>query len=221
MAFFERVRILFFTAFILLLAQGKATAQDSYYVESVHNFYGGLIAGANFTQVDGDYIAGYDRVGLNVGGIVYVQFKTHLAASMEILYSQKGSRSTAPVQLPSGITLVKYGMKLNYAEVPVMLNYFDKRKTNFGAGFSFSELATSSEYITTSPAQNFDLDKYPYKKTDINFITGCNLHVWKGFFLNVRFQYSLFSIRDYIPQATGKTTQYNNLWVVRMMYLFI
>jgi len=116
--------------------------------------------------------------------------------------------------------MLAYRMNLDYAEVPVMLNYFDKRRTNFGAGFSFSELASSTERFTTTSGQPFDQDKYPFKKTDINFITGCNLHLWKGLFLNIRFQYSIFSIRDYIPQTTDKTSQYNNLWVIRMMYLF-
>ena len=221
MFFLKSARILCFAFLGLLILYFRAGAQSNYYVESEHKFYGGLIGGVNLAQVDGDYIAGYDKVGLNVGGIVYIQFKTHLAASMEILYSQKGSKSKDPVQLPSGTSLVKYGMNLNYAEVPVMLNYFDKRKTNFGAGFSFSELAASSEYITTYPAQTFDPEKYPFKKTDINFITGCNLHLWKGLFFNIRFQYSLFSIRDHIPQTTDNTAQFNNLWVIRMMYLFI
>lgn len=220
MTFSGKTRLVRSFITVLMLCQLTAQAQDNYYVEAEHKFYGGLVAGGNFAQVDGDYIAGYHKLGLNAGAIVYMPLRTHLAASLEILYSQKGSKSKDPVTLPSGVSMAKYGMKLNYAEVPVMINYFDKRKTNFGIGLSIAELASSSEYISTYPAQTFDLTKYPFKKTDLNFITGCNLHLWQGLYFNIRFQYSLLSIRDYIPQSTDKTAQFNNLWVLRLMYLF-
>ncbi len=220
MTFIERAKILCCVVFTLLIFHGRVSAQDNYYVEPEHKFYGGLVCGANFAQVDGDYIAGYHKLGLNAGGIVYIPIRSHLAASMEILYSQKGSKSTGEIQLPSGLWVVKYSMKLNYAEVPLMINYFDKRKTNFGLGVSISELAASTENFVTYPAQTFDQTKYPFKKTDVDFITGCNLHLWRGLFFNIRFQYSLFSIRDHIPQTTDNTAQFNNLWVLRLMYLF-
>lgn len=212
---------LFSLIVLLFIFHCNANGQDNYYLEPEHKFYGGLVAGGNFAQVDGDYVAGYHKYGLNAGAIVYLPLRTHLAASLEILYDQKGSKSKDPVTLPSGITMSSYAMKLNYAEVPVMINYFDKRKTNFGIGISVAELASSSESITTYPVQNIDLTKYPFKKTDIDFITGCNLHLWEGLYFNIRFQYSIASIRDHIPQSDDKTGQYNNLWVLRLMYLFM
>lgn len=213
--------------FIILLCTGlcgvtaAAFAQKGYYIEDERTFYGGVVAGANFLQVDGDYFAGYHKVGFNMGGIVYTKLDEHLAASLEILYAQKGARSTEAQQIASGQYITTYGIDLKYAEIPVMINYFDKRKSHFGGGFSYSRLASSSEYITTSPAQNFDLNKYPFKKSDYNIVLSGNLHCYKGFFLNIRFQYSLVSIRDNIPQDYSKAAQFNNLWVVRVMYLFM
>jgi hypothetical protein len=101
-----------------------------------------------------------------------------------------------------------------------MINYFDKHMHHFGGGFSYSRLGTAREQITIVPAQSVNLDDYPFKKSDFNFLLGGSLHCWKGFFINMRFQYSIISIRDKTPQNYGRSQQFNNMWVIRMMYLF-
>jgi len=202
-----------------LLQPARSLAQ-SYYIEDPKLFTGGLILGGNFAQVDGDQIAGYHKVGLNVGGIVYVNVHEHVSISLEILYSQKGSRMSKAQLTATGMYITDYRINLNYAEIPVMVNFMDKRKSSFGAGFSYSRLATSGENMTTTPSQVFNPDDYPFKKGDLNFISGGSLHLWKGLFVNLRFQYSLISIRDKVPQSTEKGAQFNNLWAVRLMYLF-
>ncbi|MEI8280696.1 MAG: outer membrane beta-barrel protein [Bacteroidota bacterium] len=212
--------VLIFTTFF-----STSYAQSSYYIEEQRVFYGGLIIGSNFTQVDGDNFAGYHKMGLNVGGIVYATFSEHVAASLEILYSQKGSRSSVPTLSNSqAYAINKYGIDLNYAEVPVQINYFDKRKSHFGAGFSYSQLASSNEYVQTSPTYPVTgnlAEKYQFKKYDLNFIIGGNLHLVKGLFMNIRFQYSLLPVRKDNPPEIGRAEQYNNMWTVRLMYLFM
>lgn len=205
---------------LALCTHTGATAQN-YYLEDEKTFYGGLIAGTNFSQVDGDNFAGYHKVGFNLGGIVYTKLDEHLAASMEVLYTQKGARAKEPYTPVPGLYITNYGITLNYAEVPLMLNYFDKRKSHFGGGFSYSRLGTAKENIETSPKQNVNLLDYPFKKSDYNFLLSGNLHCWKGLFLNVRFQYSLISIRNSTPQYFGRGQQFNNMWTIRLMYLFM
>lgn len=213
----------------LICVAGIAHAQnpDDYYEETPRTFYGGLIAGANFTQLDGDNYAGYHHVGINAGGIVYTKFDEHLAASIEILYSQKGSRAHREQGTVSGATITSYHAYLNYAEVPIQLCYFDRRRSHFGGGISISRLVSVKEdgqLVNSSTVVNFD--DYPFRKMDYNFILGGSLHLWQGLFLNVRFQYSLLPVRkgtigvDLPPEFSGRNEQYNNLWTVRMMYLF-
>lgn len=207
---------------LLMLAAGvRAYAQSSMYLENDRTFYAGLIAGANFTQIDGDDFAGYDKQGLNVGGIVYTKLDEHLAVSLEILYAQKGSKSKYAQELDPGFFITTYGASLNYAEIPVLVNYFDKRKHHFGGGFSYSRLATVKEYITTNPPQAYNLEQYPFKKSDINLILNGDVHLYKGLFLNIRFQYSILPVREKIPQSYTKAPQFNNVWAIRLMYLFI
>ncbi len=217
-----------FSLCVLSLA-GRA---QSYYEDVPRLFYGGLVAGGNFTQVDGDNFAGYHKVGANVGGIVYAHLANKLAASMEILFVQKGSRAhkeqVTPYNDPlagSPIRIQKYNIDLNYAEIPIMINYFDKRKSNFGAGFSYSQLISSKEDLVTNPTLSPETDptsSYPFRKSDLNVLVGCNLKLVGGLFLNVRFQYSLLSIRDRDDRYVNyiRQNQYNNLYVLRLMYLF-
>ncbi len=209
----------------LLIAQ-TAGAQNpaSYYEEVPRTFIGGLIAGANFTQVDGDKFAGYHKIGLNAGAIVYANLAPHLAGSIEILFSQKGSRAHKPQESDSrAFVITKYNINLNYAEVPLMINYFDKNKSNFGAGFSISRLINSTETSEQGNGQVMNFEPYPFRKMDYNFLIGGNLHCWKGIYLNARFQYSLRSIRDpkyKVPEYSGRSEQFSNMWTVRVMYLF-
>ncbi len=207
--------------------EAEGDEPEGMYIEQPRLFYGGLVVGANFTQVDGDYYAGYRKIGLNAGGIVYAQLAKHVAVSLEILYSQKGSKSDGPQPSPGNkkILITHYGINANYAEIPVMINYFDKRKSHFGVGVSYSRLVSSTETLQIDTSvlapQNIDLNqKYPFKKDNFDFLAGVELHLVKGLFLNVRFQYSITPIRSQLPPITyARADQYNNMWVVRLMYL--
>ena len=220
---------------ILIAFSGVTYAQDDddgephgLYVEQPKVFYGGLVAGANFSQVDGDYFAGYHKVGFNGGGIVYAQLAKHIALSMEILYSQKGSKGGSndlpkiPPNLPK-VYILKYGINANYAEVPVMINYFDKRKSHFGVGVSYSRLVNCNEVLqidSSNNIQNINLnDKYPFVANNLDFIAGVELHLWKGLFMNVRFQYSMIPVRSNLPPDYARADEYNNMWAMRLMYL--
>lgn len=224
--------LILITAVLSVLA-GRVAAQDDdddephgLYLPEKRVFYGGLIAGANFAQVDGDYFAGYHKVGLNAGGIMYAQLAKHVALSIEILYAQKGSKSDQVEFSPynKSVILVKYGISANYAEIPLMINYFDKRKSHCGVGVSYGRLVNSSENITVDSFNtllhpNFNI-LYPFKKDAFDFVAGAELHLWKGLFMNVRFQYSLLPIRTQLPPPTyARADQYSNLWSVRLMYL--
>jgi hypothetical protein len=219
---------LIITALVLACFSSAAFAQEAdddephgLYIERPRLFYAGLIGGANFCQVDGDNFAGYHRIGLNVGGIGYFQLPKHLAISWEILYSQKGAKSDVVRYSNLDSTLIlKYDIVANYAEIPLMLNYFDKRKSHVGMGVSYSRLVASSESSKTSAPIAADLNKYPFRKDNFDFLIGAQLHLAKGLYLNIRFQYSLVPIRTSSPPGYAREQeQYNNTWVVRFMYL--
>ena len=77
------------------------------------------------------------------------------------------------------------------------------------------------QVLATSPINNVDLSKYPFKDNELDAVAGFELHLVKGLFMNVRFQYSLMPIRNNVLPNYSRANQYNNLFVFRLMYLFI
>ena len=105
-----------------------------------------------------------------------------------------------------------------------MINYFDQRKSHFGIGVSYGRLVNSKESIqidTNNTMKNLDFNiLYPFKKDAFDFVAGAELHLVKGLFMNVRFQYSLLPIRTQLPPpAYARADQYSNVWTLRLMYL--
>lgn len=217
------------TLLLLVLALGwvnKTTAQN-YYVEDKSTFFGGVSFGSTFSQLDGDNFAGYRKLGLTGGAIVYAEIAPKFAPSLEFLYTQKGGQSKKNAdQNAVNVRVNNYKVNLNYVEIPVLFNYFDKRKSHFGVGASYSQLISQNEQATTTPQipdSIYSEEKYPFNKYDINGIASVNLHLTKGFFLNIRFQYSLLSVRDNFHPDLGRkgaARQSNNFWAFRLMYIF-
>ncbi len=209
------------TALLLILAT-KTYAQP--YNEEYHLPVAGLLGGLNMTQVDGDGYKGYNQVGFSGGGIIYLPFGEMdmpidgtVALSMEVLFSQKGSKGGAPIP---GAGIQSQTIKLQYAEVPLQINFYQgSRKSNFGVGFSVGYLASSEELVYNASGIQLK-DGPPFRKFEFSFVFSGNVHLWKGIFLGPRFQYSLLSIRKNNGMYGGRMDQFNNVVSLRLMYLF-
>ena len=102
---------------------------------------GAVSVGMNLTQVDGDEFFGYYKVGLNVGPMVIVPFgkKKNWSASMELLYSQKGSKHNGSTDSTT------YKLVQDYAEIPVLVHFTDKKLISGGVGVSYGQLINYKE----------------------------------------------------------------------------
>ncbi len=212
-----------------LVAQAQAlsklfpTQEDDRYVDT-RIFFGALAAGVNFSQVDGDTKSGYHKVGINAGAVVYTLIKPAIGASLELRFAQKGSVSKAFTSNAGGVAAQEiYKIKLNYAEVPLMLHYFAPGKITYSAGVAYAYLISSKETYEAGYAVNLH-DNYPFRKQEISGLLGGNYVLVKHWSVEGRYQYSLTSIRnaENIPTGlnTGSGKQLNNLFTFRLMYLF-
>jgi hypothetical protein len=216
-------RLVFFLFFILLICN-QVYAKGGYYEEEPKVFNGGLILGGNFAQVDGDTYYGYHKAGLNAGGQVYVHFTPKVGMTMELLYAQKGSRGETVLESPYlGTYVTKYFMNLNYVEVPVSLHLIG-HGIDFEAGVSYARLINSNEWVLSDQPVVIDPVLNNFNTTDLEYIFGISRKLYKKLYGNIRFQYSITSIRpnDRIPinYGYGNDGQYNNLFSFRMLYLF-
>jgi hypothetical protein len=212
------------TLFTAMLIGVFARGQSSYYEETPKVFSGGLILGANFSQIDGDTFYGYQKVGLNAGGVVYVHFTPRFGVSMELLYSQKGSRGELVTGSQTiGTYVEKYFMNVNYVEVPVTAHYLSYN-FDFEAGLSYALLINSNEWVETDQPVVIDPVLNRFNTTDLDYIFGVSHKLYKKLYGNIRFQYSITSIRppERIPInfGYGNEGQFNNLFNFRLMYMF-
>ena len=214
----------YFYLVIALILTLPAAAQSNYFMEEPKVFNGGLVLGANFTQVDGDSFYGYNKVGLNAGGVVYIHFTPIIGVSMELLYSQKGSRGELVTGSPIlGTYVQKYFMTLNYVEVPLTFHVIS-HSFDLEAGLSYAYLIKSSEWVESDPPVVIDPVLNRFNTTDFEYIFGLSRRLYKKLYGNIRFQYSILDIRptDRVPIgfSYGTAGQFNNLFNFRLMYLF-
>ncbi len=129
---------------LLFLLMALASAQRAGAQQSP--FGAGLLVGMNAAQIDGDELRGFDKAGLSLGGRFAVRLAPRWEMSMDLLYSQRGSR--APYSKDNATPANKYS--LHYLEVPFLVRIREwaavtTDETAFyrleaAAGFSYSRL---------------------------------------------------------------------------------
>ena len=162
-----KILTIFGSFFILLLTINNLEAQS--------RFGGGIVAGFNASQMDGDQAAGYSKVGGSVGLSATIQTNEtgNWLLTTNILLSQRGSRSS-----PNDAGPIR-SASLNYLEVPVTMSYRDWKKTDnsgveyykvyFTAGLSYGRLFSykvSDNF--THPKAVWDV----FQKNDIAYTVG-------------------------------------------------
>jgi hypothetical protein len=201
-------------------------------------FKGELLLGGNASQVEGDMVVGYKKVGF-CGGLG-LQFPFHFNSesatkpwmlSMEIFFSQRGARQrnynynladTTPE--PSTKYKFKYLLQTNYVCLPLMLHYTDKEKFTIGTGLSYNRLVAFPKEIEFDVVQTYDsvaaLHSY-----DLMYVLDLRVRIWQQLKAGFRFEYSLLSLRTRTFQETnyhGVETrkQYNNTLSLYLVYVF-
>ncbi|MCL1851179.1 MAG: PorT family protein [Bacteroidetes bacterium] len=202
------------TAFCLLLSAFCLLPSAS-----AQRFIGGVAVGMNATQVDGDEVFGYYKVGFNGGPYVKLMLdkKQRFSLTMELLYTQKGAqqKSNGPFVefVAKGDTVFidplypeydnrfLYKLNTDYLELPLLLHYDDPRsKVSIGVGFSWARLAYIKEMEwdfskpdTVSGARllTTSINSGRYFKNDWGVMADVKIPIYKGLKFNFRFQYSL------------------------------
>ena len=151
-------------------------------------FEGGLAGGLNFTQLDGDLLSGYNKLGLHGGFWVQYPFNDNWSGGLEFIYTQKGaSRSINEENIASTRTFDRF--RLNYFEVPLYAAYTYKK-------FTFQGGITGG-YLLSANIEDFT-GKRDYKNLlkpfETGILFGVSYPISKELSAQLRYQYSIVSI---------------------------
>lgn len=157
---------------------------------SAQRFEGGLLAGLNATQVEGDEFKGYNKPGILGGFYVQTDVAPAIFAGMEIKYSQKGARKQIKPKDPDP---VKYKMRLGYVELPVFAGFRTNDRGSVVAGISAGYLVYGKEFDNYGEFP--ENDQHPFNSLDLQPFLGFQFDLLEQVKLDLRFAYSVLPIR--------------------------
>jgi hypothetical protein len=157
---------------------------------SAQRFEGGLIAGFNATQVEGDAFKGYNKPGILAGFFVQTDVAPAIFAGMEIKYSQKGSRTRMKQNDPDP---KKYIMRLGYIDLPVFAGFRTSDRGAVVAGVSAGYLMHSMEFDEYGEFPREDL--HAFNNLDLQPFLGFQFDMLDQLKIDLRFALSVLPIR--------------------------
>ncbi len=196
---------------LFLTAQGEALPQ---------RFKAGVIAGFNTAQIDGDKSAGFHKFGLLGGlrGVVILSDKMEL--SLEMLYSQRGSRSgnKEPV--------IPFKINLNYVEVPVIFNYMDwlegdgeYYKLHFHAGFSYGRLINFKIDDGSTTSDLVRIGDF-FRENDVSWLAGATFYANKHVGITARYSRSIFPVFERSDNSPNADPFIGYFFTFHTVYMF-
>lgn len=164
-------------------ALGDLTAQ---------NFKGGLRAGFTATQISGDDLSGFHKMGAYAGGYVQWRFvqNEHWALQPEINFVMKGS-STFLKADKNGNIGNKYVLTLYYAEVPVLVKYqiINGLEVELGPTFGVLFAETEKDANGKMPA------RMPFRRFELCAMGGVSYLIKEHYGISLRYAQTLLPVR--------------------------
>ena len=178
-------------------------------------FEGGIVAGFNASQVDGDNYSGYHKPGIALGGFVQTNLSRTVYAAMELKFMQKGSRNIDSLATDGQI---KYIMRLNYIDLPFYLGIRTSEKMSVLVGISPGYLLSGTEY--NDYGKFVEEDQNPFNEIDLQGFLGFRFQATRRLFIDLRGAYSLLPIREQQgdPLWYWKSNQFSNLLSTTVLY---
>jgi len=111
---------------------------------------GEVFLGGNITQVDGDECYGFKKFGFHGGAGALVPITSFMDVGLEVLFNQKGAYKRDAITSNSTFPYA-YNLRLNYAEIPIMIYLTDKDRVSVGLGVSYGRLVGLTELKDGEP----------------------------------------------------------------------
>jgi len=189
----------FYRILAVVLFCGILTTTNSH----AQSFGGGIIAGASTSQVAGDLLGGFNKIGFLTGAYTSLNVKENISFQFEITYIEKGSKN--PNIHKKNIAEIT----LSYVEVPISINLQQKENLGVEVGIlpAFLINAEMNDYFS-----EIEIDP-AFEKYDFGVFAGINYHITDNIILNTRISNSIIPIRPHVSGATNgwNKGQYNTV----------
>jgi len=184
---------------------------------SAQRFQGGILAGFNATQVEGDTFKGFNKPGALAGFYVQTDVAPAVFAGMEIKYSQKGARKRIKPKDPEP---QKYIMRLGYIDVPFFAGFRTSDRGAILAGISAGYLMHGKEF---DEYDEFVLeDQNAFNNLDLQPFIGFRFDFLEQASVDLRFALSVLPIRgqpgDNATNYYWLNNQFNNVISLALYY---
>jgi hypothetical protein len=152
-------------------------------------FGGGLYAGITTSQVTGDNIGGFNKVGAWGGGFTDYRFTPRSTLQLELSFIQKGSRQ-APTVKNDGILYVH---NQNILEIPVMYRWYGIKNMSIELGLQAGIILQTVERGNTIPTT---VNNPLFQPAEFSGAAGLSYYLWKNKIeINMRYANSILSLK--------------------------
>ena len=163
-----------------------------------NRFAGGIFAGMNLTQIDGDFQQGYNKRMFG-GGIRAAMILTkNFDIGTELMYNGKGAK---PSDADKSSRTPNFYMTMHYAEAALMANFHfgqneeEYNDKTFQIGLSYGRLLNSKVEILKLSLRDTIASKQflqeNLKSSDVNFVVGFSYRFTPKIGISMRHSYSL------------------------------
>ena len=184
------------------------------------NFRGGLRAGFTATQMSGDDLSGFHKMGAYAGGFVNFPVSENRKWKLqgEINFIMKGSNKFITAR-KDGTIPNKYVLTLMYVEVPFFAKYKPVKWFEIEAAPALNVLFFAQE----KDANGVMPGRQAFRPLEFSFIAGFSFIIKEHFGINVRWSTSVLPVR--VPdgehsQIRIRKKQYNDVIATSLYYEF-
>lgn len=192
---------------------------------TVSNFKGGVRVGFTASQISGDDLTGFHKLGAYAG--LYACYplndKGNLKLQAEINFAMKGSHTYIPPKQTANITQ-KYVLNLGYMEVPVLLRWRFARLTirgNSDFEFELGPMFGVNLYQRERDIYGLIQGRPPFSRFEFSALAGISYMFNEHHGVSFRFSNSILKVRK--PNWAvnrGVKLQYNTVLMFSYFYQF-
>ncbi len=188
------------------------------FVVKAQDFRAGLQFGITPSQVDGDGISGYNKIGLRAGAFVERDINDKVFFFTDLSFTMKGSR----VASSKNVNFDQVELTTNYIDWGLYAGYRFSEKIDFKAGLIPSVLIYDKE--TTAEGIEI-LGENPFRAVNLLISGGVNYSFSKHFSVDATYNYSIISIRPgeyeiFNYDVKISNAQYHHYINLSLMYHF-